>query len=165
MTTKEYNKMYRRTKHGLIMQMYSGQRTRSKSRGHKPPMYTFDEFKDWLYAQHLFHDLYDLWVLSGYDKYQAPSVDRDDSSFGYSFSNITLMTWHENNQNGYIEAKHMSHEGKHKSVSQYSLSGAFICTHPSISAASRSVGRSVSTLSCCVNGITKTSAGYKWRFH
>jgi hypothetical protein len=45
-----------------------------------------------------FYELYNNWIDSGYKKSDKPSVDRIDDYKGYSFDNIQLMTWKENNK-------------------------------------------------------------------
>jgi hypothetical protein len=49
-----------------------------------------------------FKVLYKNWVKSGYEKNFRPSVDRLDSTKGYSFDNIRLVTWKENNNANHI---------------------------------------------------------------
>lgn len=80
---------------GVIRVLYKTQRHHSKMRGHEPPAYTKQEFKEWLYANG-FKEKYDAWVDSGYDKWMKPSCDRIDDYKGYSLDNIRLTTWKEN---------------------------------------------------------------------
>jgi len=87
---------YNKSKLGLISRTFYGQLKRSKSRGHKPPMYTRDELFDWCSKQQLFHELYALWVLSGYELKMRPTIDRKKDSLGYSFTNIQLMSFSQN---------------------------------------------------------------------
>ncbi len=91
-------KKFKRSKSGVISQLYSAQKASSKKRGHRPPEYSREELKDWLYSQSLFHELYSEWVQSGYIKRLKPSVDRDRDETHYCFSNIRLCQWQENNR-------------------------------------------------------------------
>lgn len=89
-------KIYRKTKKGVVAQIYSHQRYSSKKRGHRMPEYTKDELKAWLYSQTKFHMLYNEWLYSGYDKNLKPSVDRLYDGIHYCMNNIRLVTFHEN---------------------------------------------------------------------
>ena len=87
---------WRKSKGGIISNIFNHQKEASKRRGHKPPEYTQRELGQWLLAQSLFHRLYDKWVHSGYARNIIPSVDRKDDDIGYCMSNIQLMTFVEN---------------------------------------------------------------------
>ncbi len=92
----------RRTKTGLVTQIYKDQRHNSKRRGHSMPEYTRLDLQAWLFEQELFHMLHKDWVESGYDRMLVPSVDRIDDEVHYRFDNIQLMTWQENWDKGNI---------------------------------------------------------------
>lgn len=108
MQTKEERRLkqeqYDRTKNGLSTQIYAQQRSNSKRRGHEIPTYTSKELRAWLFAQPDFEPLFIMWEMSDYSKWERPSCDRDDENFGYSFDNITLMTWRENLDKQYQKA-------------------------------------------------------------
>jgi len=95
---------YDHTEKGVIRVMYKSQKANSKRRGHKPPNYTKDELKKWLYLNN-FKKLYDAWVASGYDRKYKPSIDRLDDFKGYSFDNIRLVTDIENRQHQHNDIK------------------------------------------------------------
>lgn len=101
-----------RTVDGVVTSIYSTQRTSSKARGHELPKYSKEEFGSWLKSQDKFKTLYDAWVASGYKKNLKPSVDRIDVTKGYSFDNIQLLTWKENNQKRHeVDAAIKPHRG------------------------------------------------------
>lgn len=81
----------------MISQIYDGQKYTSKKRGHTPPSYTKQELKEWILQQENFSILFNLWKESGFNMNNKPSIDRLDDDKPYSFSNIQLMTWKENN--------------------------------------------------------------------
>lgn len=85
-----------RTKVGIVPQIYSAQRRNSKLRGHSSPTYSQGWLKVWLLNQPEYHRLYDLWVLTGYNRDFKPSVDRIDDNLGYTEYNIQLMSWKDN---------------------------------------------------------------------
>ena len=97
---REYNKTARKTKSGVISMIYSNQKIHSDRRGHEYPLYTIDELREWLLDQPLFHELYEKWVESNYNKELKPSCDRKDDSMGYSLDRLQLMTWEKNNSKG-----------------------------------------------------------------
>lgn len=80
----------------LPNRMYANQVEHSKFRGHPRPRYTLEEFKEWLFTNPMYKELYDKYKASGYDKNLVPSVDRTDNSKGYDFDNITLVPFIEN---------------------------------------------------------------------
>jgi len=161
--TLEKCKDYGRTKKGLITKIYSGQRRRSKLRGYKMPTYTKSDLKDWLFAQSLFHHLYHLWEVSNFDKMLVPSVDRINDYLPYTFSNIQLMTWRENNKKGYIDRSNGKNNKANKTVFQYTKDDFFIEEYISISEASRQTKVNIGNISECCKGKRKTAGGFMWR--
>ena len=105
------HKSFRKTKMGLIRQIYDAQIHRSKRRHHPPPKYKIHELENWLFNQAKFHILYDNWVKSGYDKKLFPSCDRIKNNLPYTFDNLQLMTWDENNKKEYIQIIQYNEEG------------------------------------------------------
>ena len=85
-----------KSKEGVIKNIYYGQLSSAKQRGHAPPDYSLSDLKDWCYSQDTFGQLYLSWVCSGFDRWQKPSVDRIDSAKSYSLDNLQLMTWRAN---------------------------------------------------------------------
>lgn len=86
---------YYRSEKGVIRTIYKTQKANSKRRGHGELPYSKDELKDWLYDNH-FSEMYEVWVLSGFDSSLKPSVDRINSLLPYQLSNMRLVTWEEN---------------------------------------------------------------------
>ena len=68
------------------------------------------------------------------------------------------------NENGF---NHKPFQGKiryNRPVNQYTLDGEYITTFNSLTDAGAAVGRDRSAISACCRGVTKTSAGYIWKF-
>ena len=85
-----------------------------------------------------------------------PSFDRIDNTKDYSFDNLQIMTWRENNAKGRRECM--------KAVRQYDLSGNYIKTYSSIIEASKEYNINKSNISaCCKNKLHKTG-GYIWKY-
>lgn len=93
---KECVRLGDRTKIGRIRQIYNGQRSHRKFKGLDLPTYNFNEFKEWVLSQDVYHNIYDKWVESGYKKSESPSVDRINNHIGYTIKNIQIMTWADN---------------------------------------------------------------------
>ena len=91
----------RRTRRGLITGIYSGQRKRSRIRGHELPPYTNKELQTWVQMQPNFEKVYQEWIDSDYDAGMIPTTDRIDDSKGYTFDNMKISTLDENCNNYY----------------------------------------------------------------
>lgn len=108
-----HTKRYERTKPGFLMRKYHHMRHRVEGRYHVPGAYMWagkellpkQEFYDWAMSNPSFHTLWDNWVASGYDIKLCPSVDRIDSSIGYTISNMRFITFHENRLLGALASK------------------------------------------------------------
>ncbi len=56
------------------------------------------DFYDWANNSPEFHEMFDVYKASGFDRKLAPSVDRLESSVGYVFGNIEWVTHQENSR-------------------------------------------------------------------
>ena len=88
----------KRTKVGLIKDIYRSQNTNSKTRGMHQPTYSVGELIEWAMSQKSFHELYDNWKASGYKKDLRPSFDRVSNELSYTLDNLRIVTWAENSQ-------------------------------------------------------------------
>ena len=163
MTNTQKNQEYRKTYAGLPIRMYSNQVTNSKRRGMPKPSYTGKEFKEWLFTQPLYKELYDLWVLSDYKRMTVPSVDRINHTQPYTFDNIQLMTWDENNLKGLIECPRVHLVNSSRCVEQW-LDGELIHTYKSITEASQTLSIHHGNISKCCRGKVKTCGGFVWKY-
>ena len=90
----------RRKPEGWCNKVFHNQVKSSKRRGHNPPDYTRFDLYSWTLAQPNWETLYNNWMQSGWQTNLVPSIDRLDDTLPYSFNNIQLMTWKENNDKG-----------------------------------------------------------------
>lgn len=93
---KEYDKLYYRTPMGRISQIVHHQKTNSKRRGHPIPPWTSKELYVYAMNNKQFLDLFRNWILSGYSKKLAPSLDRIDNDLPYLWNNIQWVTSYYN---------------------------------------------------------------------
>ena len=157
-------KLYIRTINVMISQIYLIQKNKSVKRGHKPPEYTKEQLIEWFYKQDNFQCLYNNWVNSGYKTDIKPSVDRIRNNDGYSFDNIRLVTWHENNHKEFENKKNGINNDFSKSIIQYTLDMEFVKEHYSIRNASRELKCLHSGIMRCCKGRQKYAHGYIWRY-
>lgn len=154
-------KKYTRTKNGVASVSYRNQKASSKRRGHKPPNYTLEELKLWMFSNPSFDTMYNKWVDSGYDKYLKPSCDRLNDYLPYTFDNMRLVTWGENNKKYNSDKKNGINTKNCSSVIRISECGEEK-RYYSISEASRDNGISKSGISLCCKGLLKSSGGFVW---
>ena len=135
---KTMNEIYRKSERGVISKIYGHQKSSSKKRGHKLPNYTKQELTTWLYKNN-FKELFNNWVKSDYKTSAKPSCDRLNDFIGYSFKNMRLVVWKENNDKAHQDSiKGIGSKGRScRKVNQYTLDGVFIKTHLSMSIAGR----------------------------
>ena len=157
-----YNINYRRTKIGLIGQIYSHQKSKSKKRNHIPPTYTKQELKDWLFSKPLFHKLFKEWESSSYDTNLTPSIDRKDDYVGYTIDNIQIMTYKCNTIKGGIDRFLGINKKPLKAVIQLTKDNKIVAEFYSIAKAFRSTG--IYQISACCLGKRKTAGGFIWKF-
>jgi len=164
---KHENKQHSRTKNGLISIMYSSQKHTSKKRGHSLPSYTKQQLHNWLLDDWLFNLLFSNWRNCGFITEMKPSIDRLNNNIGYSFNNIQITTWRENQFNAY----HDMRKGKltvsrrpQKKVVQCSMDDIYIKEFVSMSEADRMTGIDQASISKCCNMKQKTAGGFTWSY-
>jgi len=153
-----------RTKTELIKKIYRKQRCSSVRRGHKKPDYSCDDLIYWAMSQPVFHELYDKWLESGYEKNLTPSFDRTDDYQGYSLDRLRVVTWHENFKRSHRDRINGVNNKASKSVKQYSIDNVFIKEYFSIMQAGRITGTQSSHITACCKGKRGASGGFKWKY-
>lgn len=99
---------------GLVFKIYRKQVEKSRHRGHPPLGYTKYDLLKWCISESSFNILYSYWVMSDYHTKIRPSVDRICNAAGYSFDNIQLMTWRENNEKSHFKKGCNTYEHHYK---------------------------------------------------
>lgn len=141
----------RRTKKGFVEKIYRTQLQKSKKRKHPAPTYDLVALRQWLYAQPHFHELWDNYVASDYDRQLAPSCDRKRSSKPYTLDNLQVVTWGENPTNFRVEVESgefvISGSKSRRAVNHFdTLTGELITTYPSLQHAERGTGQNHNTI-------------------
>ncbi len=143
---------------GVLTKIYCHQGHSSKKRGHTPPEYTKQELGIWLKSQPNFKKLFQEWEESGFESYKKPSVDRLRNDIGYSFDNIRLVTWKDNEDASHVTLK--------KIVLQFNKDGILVATHTSLNEAGASIGSSAEAVGRVCRGQygRNTHKGYIWKY-
>ncbi len=158
-------KNYQQTKIGLINHMYANQKYNSVERGHTPPGYSVEDFRDLLLTRHHFHDLFDLWELSGFNKNKTPSIDRLDDYTGYTLANIQLVTWEFNKDKYHSDCISGKNTKLAKAVNQRDKeTGLLIQEHFSINSAERLTGVLHQHIIRVCKGKRKSAGGFIWEY-
>ena len=97
-------KKYEKTKKGFLMRKYHHMRGRIEGHSYYPGAHMWagkellpkDEFYNWAMNRPEFHQLFEEWEKSGYERKLCPSVDRIDSSKGYIIGNMEFVTFSVN---------------------------------------------------------------------
>ena len=155
----EATKKYRKTKKGVLTNLYGHIKTRNKTKFGEELNFTLKEFQEKYIENYDFLRAYNVWVKSGYEYYKKPSVDRIDPDKSYFFDNMEFMTWEENRRKGEAERSRIT-----TSVSMFDLSGKHIKDFKSIKEAVRETGLNQSGITSCCCGRYKQTGGYVFRY-
>ncbi len=162
---KKATKMSKRTKYGFLGKIYATQRANSMRRNHPMPEYSLAELRAWALERPEFHELFEKWVSSNYDRWKAPSVDRRDDYKPYTIDNLLrICTFKENCERAHSDMKNGINNKESKAVIQMTLVGNFIAEYYSMSQAARITGLYIGNISRCCNGTRNKTGGYKWKF-
>lgn len=157
---KRSQQKYFRSKEGVTNVLYCGHRRSSKERGHPVPPYNLSELREWCYSQRKFHRLYDRWVTSGYLTEKKPSIDRIDSIKSYTFDNMQLLTYYENNcKNGRYESNRIP---RYMNILQKDSNGKIVKEWAGIKPTAKLFGVGIYRLVRSLNNKNITCCGYHW---
>lgn len=100
---------YEKTHRGFLMRLYRNMQSRIEGvQRTKAHLYSGlnllarEEFYCWAMSDPTFYTLFENWKQSGYERKLTPSVDRIDSSVGYTLDNMEFVTMSENSRRGDI---------------------------------------------------------------
>jgi len=149
------SKEHRHTFNGWLSEVWGSMRRQCRKRGHALPTFTKKELGEWVQKQNRCRTLFDTWKCAGYGTDFRPSIDRLDNLKSYSFDNVQLTTWCENNANG--------REYRRVRVIRTDAETGIMVVYQSITeAAKKTHGGNRRAIGAAILGKTKQSAGYKW---
>lgn len=97
------DKAYSKTMGGFIVRLYCNMKGRVCGRLPKKnhlykglDILPKEEFYDWIKNNNTFIELFEAWKENDMDRRLVPSIDRIDSSKGYTLDNIRIVTFSEN---------------------------------------------------------------------
>lgn len=103
---------YEKTRKGKLVRTYRNMQSRVlgilKKKAHlytNPDILPKEDFYQWSLSDPTYNELFDEWVKSGYSKKLSPSIDRLDTSMGYTLNNIRWVTHSENSRLGAVSRK------------------------------------------------------------
>lgn len=103
----QHTKVYEKTKSGFLMRTYRNMLSRvsgiQKKKAHlykDKDILSKEEFYVFSYNDELFNLLFDSWTKAEYPRKYTPSIDRIDTSIGYTKENIQWITHSENSRKG-----------------------------------------------------------------
>ena len=152
-----------RSKDGKLKKIYDKQCQSSLKRGHERPLYTKKEFVDKFINDLDYMRHYYSWVISNYSKDYAPSFDRKDDYKGYSFDNIQIMYWFENNNKGSLDVKEGRNNKHSKAVTGTNIKTGEKVSFHSINEAGRN-GFCSSLVGLCAKNKRNKHNGFTWEY-
>lgn len=155
---------YQRSKRGIISRIYSNQRRGTRVAGYNEIPYTSQELYEFAIGLDNFDQLYNNWVMSGYDSEIAPSFDRINDYKGYSFENIKLVRWHENRSRAHSDAIMGINRKACRAVFQCDLDGNIINEFFSLHEAERVTGISIGHICNVCKGDRNHAGGFIWKY-
>lgn len=104
---KKSTKIYEKTKTGYLMRIYRNMKSRisgiQKEKYHlykNKELLSKEDFYKWAENSESFTELFKKYKEYGHERKLAPSVDRIDSSKGYTLDNMEWVTMSENSSRG-----------------------------------------------------------------
>jgi len=102
-----YTKKYEKTPNGFLMRLYRNMESRITGvQKQKLHLYENKEllprecFYAWAKTNPVFLAMFSMWESSGYDRKLTPTVDRVESSLGYTIDNMQWLTHSQNSSKG-----------------------------------------------------------------
>jgi len=122
LTNNRVSKKYEKTKKGFLMRAYRNMESRIKGiQKKKAHLYigkclmSREDFYTWSLNNKDFHNLFEKWEKSSYNRKLTPSVDRINPDIGYDLTNVRWVTHSENSKNITIHLKTLELKGEVKS--------------------------------------------------
>lgn len=170
-------KLYNKTKHtmtGWFNIHYKRLKQRQRIKFAMDLSFDRWELEQWIleYNYDIFVKLFKKWKNNNYTTDLVPSIDRIDCMKPYSFDNMQIITW-KDNQEKYNNLERQKYNldnceqmvsKTRKKVLQLDYNDNIISKFNSLSDASRVVNISISCICECCKGKRKTAKGYRWKY-
>lgn len=110
-----HTRVYEKSPKGFLMRTYRNMQSRvtgvQRKKAHLYQglaLLPRREFYSWALADPDFWTLYETWTIQGYPQRLTPSVNRRDSSMGYSTNNMEWITHSQNSALGNLSRRSMN---------------------------------------------------------
>ena len=175
MTKVEYNRQYRKEHKGDWIywshHQYGRIKRDQRSKFKSEVSFSLEEFRQWILFHYnpLIYQMLENYKKNHFDKNLSPSIDRIDDYKDYTFDNMQLLTWEENNVKGRLGKKNKEQCGTmakaywSKTVIQYALTLNTIATFASTREASRILDYDNSGIARACR-LHKPYKGYRWEY-
>jgi len=160
----EDTRLLQRSLKGCIGKMYSHQKQSSKRRGHQEPLYSLRELEVFLLNSEEYIKLHAQWADSGYMKGLKPSCDRLDDYKPYSFDNIRVVTWDENNRKYQSDRVVGVNNKQNMAVVSLDSNNIFVTEYFSIRQAARMINVPAANIQRCCVVKHRRAKGFFWRY-
>lgn len=117
--SKQWTQAYEKTHKGFLMRAYRNMQSRVTGVQHlKAHLYkgktllSRDKFYEWAMASKQFLKLFNIWTAAGHDRRLCPSVNRINSSLGYTLDNMEWLTHSQNSADGAVSQARKNQELK-----------------------------------------------------
>lgn len=129
------------------------------------PTYSKEELQFWLLSNDTFNSIFKSWKKNNFQKNETPSLDRLDEGKGYSFDNIRIVDWQENNRSYQIKRRRgQAITVQNRPVVQINFNKTKINTFNSISIASKISKVNKSNINQVCLGNRNSAGGYLWKY-
>ena len=110
-----------KSEQSIITRLYRSEIKNAKISSYKKVTYTKEQLTTWLY-ENGYKRMYEMYKNYNYDTDIIPSVDRIDSSKGYSLDNIQLIQWKFNRLKMTVDAYDKNKDSGIKKLGKYKIS-------------------------------------------
>lgn len=104
-------------------------------------------------------------VLNAFTPHEDKSLEVNHKNYDRTDNRLENLEWVSSSENKkHANKKVQNRHSRGKEIHQYSKTGEYIKTFPSVTDAAKSIGLGVAALSNCALGRTKSSGGFVWKF-
>lgn len=152
MSMQDNTRRWRKTRRGLVTNLYTKMKTRKKV------SLTLDELHKFSECQK-FNRLFIEWERSGHKKQFKPTIDRINYKNGYEYGNIQWLSWADNRYKQRMEIVPL----RATRIGRF-MDEILIEEYKSVKDAVIKTGIAQASISSCLSGRLKTAAGFIWKY-